>query len=141
MTPSDWFTTNDIHNMLLLAKPSERKIRLFAIACYKHAVKPEDYQHDLKIAENYVEGTTHKNVLHIAYKKYDNLWGRSKPELCLLFTSTNLQKIITVVSSGTREMSMKNHEMRATSNAERKWQANLLRHMVKYDSNSMVHKQ
>jgi hypothetical protein len=127
VTKDEWFATNDIHNMLVFAKPSERRIRLFAIACYRHAIKPEKYSSELKLAENYLSGTTHKNTLHIAYKKLDDtMSGRAKPEYCLLFTATNLDKIIKVVSHGTRVMARM-----ADRTVERKWQANLLRHMIK----------
>jgi hypothetical protein len=127
MIPTQWSTSNDIHNMFQFSKATERKMRLFAIACYKHAIKPENHKPELKLAESYVDGIIHRDVLHNEYTRLNHAWLRGKPEFCLVFSVVNLDRMIKIVSHGTKVMSRmtKNRQM------ERRWQVKLLRHMVK----------
>src|SRR4051812_21857562 len=77
MTEDEWLDSTDPTPMLefLQGKVSERKLRLFAVACCRrawHLLPAEDCRQLVDVAEQYADGLTPRKTLRAARKAYDN---------------------------------------------------------------------
>jgi hypothetical protein len=73
MTESEWLTSADPAPLLRYLRESgasERKLRLFAVACCQriwHLLNAEASQHVVQVAERYADAATTGDELHLAY--------------------------------------------------------------------------
>jgi hypothetical protein len=81
MTEAEWLTCSDPHPMLerLRAKPSDRKLRLFAVACSRRVWKLIDPlgQAAVEVAEAYADGLTDPDDMRAARLACQGAGGRS----------------------------------------------------------------
>ncbi len=82
MTEAEWFAATDPVPMLefLNGKVSDRKLRLFAVACYRridHLISDSVAKKAIEFSELYADGLANNKELH------GNAWAE-KPRECLL---------------------------------------------------------
>ncbi len=83
MTEADWLTYTDPGRMLefLRGKASERKLRLFAVACCRHnfqCMVDVRRRKAVEVAELYADGLANEEELMAAHQCVDTAWGESE---------------------------------------------------------------
>jgi hypothetical protein len=139
MTREQWFKSVAIFDMLEFSKISERKSRLFACSCVRRLwhLLSDDQKQAIEFAELVADGKKNINEKHlnrtkpivysISYYIHEACWLASHDGLVLNYASahccTNVGRAL-----------MCGNGLLSRQTEETKWQANLLRHMVKpYD--------